>query len=252
MSGNLDYEYQRIKMLEAEYTIFDWYQYGRKVEESKFGNAFIFSEDRDIKEALLWGAIRENRFFILDNYLDKYNFRFAMVQYATTRDMINYLYHHFKGSIQVNFHRYPYLVGKCRVLPLKKLKKQIDGFEKDVENIEWIIDCMKASAENKNDDVYEYLYQKYIEYGLNNYIHHREIASEAVNTGNYQLLEKLINKMTKKDIKKMNKDDVEKIKKYVLEGRKYVLERRNVRLFETKIPADVTRYIVNRFLYPQI
>ena len=184
--------------------------------------------------------------------MDKYNFRFAMVQYATTRDMINYLYHHFKGSIQVNFHRYPYLVGKCRVLPLKKLKKQIDGFEKDVENIEWIIDCMKASAENKNDDVYEYLYQKYIEYGLNNYIHHREIASEAVNTGNYQLLEKLINKMTKKDIKKMNKDDVEKIKKYVLEGRKYVLERRNVRLFETKIPADVTRYIVNRFLYPQI
>lgn len=251
-------KFTKVNEMEEKYTWYDWYQFGRKAKEDEVNDVLIFSDKNETKKAVLSGAIREDRFDILENYIysePHFHFdalNFEIVNFATSRKMIDFL-EEYKGWIHVNFHRYPYLVGKCRVKPLSHLKKQIDGFEKDYENNEWIIECLKASSENTNTEVFRYLYQKYLDFGLNHYLYPKEIISEAIEKGDFTLVERTISFISQKEFKKLSIQNQIKIKEYI-----YKNEKRNILLFEkvagkveSLIPKDVTRYIINRFVFPQ-
>lgn len=250
-------KYQKVVDMEEKYSWYDWYQFGRKADEDQVTDVLIFTDKNEIKKAVLSGAVRENRFDILEYYLyTEPHFHFhacnvEIVSFVNTKRMVDFLDEH-KGWIQTNFHRYPYLVGKCRVQPLSKLKKQIDGFEKDQDNQEWIIDCLKASAENKNTEVFRYLYNKFIEMELFYIIYPKEIISEAIERGDFVLVERMLSFISEKDFDKLSYSDQIKIKQYISKN-----EKRNILLFEkiagtnkSLIPKDVTKYIINSFIYP--
>jgi hypothetical protein len=249
--------------MNTRYTWYEWYNFGRRAREEHVTNVLTFlGYDNNIffyeKNAVLSGVIRENRFCILEYYLytePHFHFdalNFDLVNFAISRKMIDLL-EKYQGWIFINFYRYPYLVGKCRTQPLYKVKKQIDGFRKDSDNNEWIIECLKASAENKNTEVFRYLYQKYLDYKLNNYVYPREIISEALEKGDLNLVERMICFIRPKEFKKLSIQNQNKIKRCIREK-----EKRNILLFEkisgnieSLIPQDITRYIINRFIFPR-
>jgi hypothetical protein len=265
----MNYRYQKVMMNIFQFKLDDWYQFGRFRSEQDIGDAYTFSEDRIIRRTLICGMIRENRYQLLYIHLPSYFYRnifdTEMVTYATNRKMVEYLEEFQKYPF--NLYRYQYMVGKCRVLPLKKIKKWIDGLTKKgivpspygdnnlyPDDEFCLIECLKSSVENTDKDVFNYLYKVYRKFKLEREYKVWHLIDEAFSSGNISLLELLLPLSSTKELARISEEYKPKIREYIKK-----INQRNILLFEkiqgsiySKIPKDVMKHIINKFIFPEL